>query len=267
MKKTYLSKRKTFFSFENFSCGVYALLFSILVFLLRFFAPNIFWQMFAPVFYVSDSLATESHSFISGFGNAEILASKNAQLAQENATLVNENQELLQKIGSVEESAPGILADVIARPPESPYDMLVLAAGKNDGVTLGMEAFNESNIPLGIVSSVLADFSRVTLFSSSGTATSGWVGSANLPITIFGEGAGAINAAMPRSAGIAVGDAVFIPGPGELPIGKVVRIDSDASSPSVTLRIMPTVNLFSTVWVTLRDTGAAVFISATSTLP
>ena len=37
--------------------------------------------------------------------------------------------------------ASGILAGVVARPPESPYDTLVLAAGKNAGVTLGMEVF------------------------------------------------------------------------------------------------------------------------------
>ncbi len=267
MKKTYLAKRKTFFSSENFSCGAYALLFAVLVFLLRFFAPNLFWRAFTPVFRVSDALAAESHYFISGFGNAEILAVRNEQLSQENAVLANENQALLQKVGNINGSAPGISADVVARPPESPYDTLVLAAGKNSGVTLGIEAFNANGIPLGVVSSVLADFSRVTLFSAPGTATNGWVGNSNIPITIFGAGAGAMNATIARSAGVAVGDTIFVPGPGKLPIGTIVRVDGNASSPSVTLRIMPAANIFSTVWVTLRDMGAALLISATTTSP
>jgi hypothetical protein len=130
-----------------------------------------------------------------------------------------------------------------------------------------MEAFGEDGVPLGTVSSVLSSFSRVTLFSAPGTATDGWIGSAHLPITIFGAGAGAMNATMPRSANVAVGDIISIPGPGALAIGKVSRIDGDASSPSVTLRIVPNANLFSTVWVLLRDTGTSIEMFATSTLP
>jgi len=267
MKKTYLARHKRSFSSENFSWGAYALLFSILLLLLRFFAPNLFLQIFTPVFRVSDAVATESHTFVSGFENAQMLAAKNEQLMQENTALANENQALLQTAGTAEGNTPGISAGVVARPPESPYDTLVLAAGGNAGVTLGMEAFDANNTPLGVVSSVLADFSRVTLFSAPGMATDGWIGSGNVPIIIFGAGGGAINATMPRSANITVGDTIFVPGPEKLPIGKVVRIDSNASSPSVILRIMPTANLFSTVRVTLRTTGASAFVSATSTLP
>jgi cell shape-determining protein MreC len=265
MKRTYLAKHKTFFSPGNFSWGVCALAFSILIFVLRFFAPNLFWKAFTPVFRASDSFAVKSHSFVSSFGNAEMLSAKNEQLTEENVALANENQMLLQKEGSVSEDTPGISADVVARPPESPYDSLVLAAGSDIGVTLGMEAFDENGVPIGIVSSVLADFSRVTLFSAPGTTTNGWIGNANIPITIFGAGGGAMNAAMSRSADIAVGDTIFVSGPGELPIGRIVRIDGSASSPSVTLRIMPDANLFSTVWVSLRDTGASSFVSATTT--
>ena len=67
---------------------------------------------------------------------------------------------------------------------------------------------------------------------------------------------------------IAVGDTVFAPGPGMLSIGHVVRVESNPSSPGITLRIMPNVNLFSLGWVQLRDVGAEVrnlFSVATST--
>jgi cell shape-determining protein MreC len=267
MKKTYLPKHKLFFSAENFSCGVYALIFAILVFLFRIIAPNLFLQTFVPLFTVSNVIASESETFISGFENAETLAIKNEQLMQRNDTLANENQTLIQKIAgiSVLGNSSGIYADVVARPPESPYDTLILAVGENAGVTVGMEAFGVGGVPIGVVSSVLANFSRVTLFSAPGIATAGWIGSTNIPITIFGAGAGAMTATMPRSANSAVGDIIFVPGPGALPIGKVARIDGDASSPSVTLRIAPTANLFSTVWVLLRDTGVTIPLEATST--
>ncbi|MCX6786695.1 MAG: rod shape-determining protein MreC [Candidatus Kaiserbacteria bacterium] len=278
MKKTFLAKHRSFFSRENFSWGAYALSFALFVLFLRLITPNFFLQLFAPIFHASDTLATESHSLMSGFKNTEMLAARNEQLMQENNVLAIENKTLNKKIADISaltnSSATGkntfeILSGVVSRPPESPYDTLVIAAGKNDGVTLGMEAFGVGNVPLGVVSSVLANFSRVTLFSAPGTATDGWIEHSNtiIPITILGAGAGVISATITRSAGIAVGDTIFVPGPGMLPIGKVARVDSNSFSPSVTLRITPAINLFSTVWIGLRDTGKTLFVSATSTLP
>ena len=79
-----------------------------------------------------------------------------------------------------------------------------------------------------------------------------------------------MNASVARSADIVEGDAIFISGPGTLPIGFVTRIDSNPSSPSVTLRITPALNLFSLTWISVRATGATSLISipvATSTIP
>ena len=262
-------KRNSLLSSSRVSWGAIALAFAILVLFMRIFAQNFFWQVFTPVFKSADALAEQSHSFLQRFSDAAALASKNEQLANENAALANENKTLVQKMSDISALSPstsaGILAGVVARPPESPYDTLVLSAGSNDGVALGQEAFGAGGVPLGVVSSVLVDFSRIMLFSAPGTNTAGWVGDTNLPLTIFGAGAGAMNAVAARSAGIKVGDTVFVPGPGQLPIGIISRVDSNPSSPSVTLRIQPALNPFSITWVELRDTGAELLISATST--
>lgn len=282
MKRTFLSKRNALLSSTSLSWGSAALACALFVLLVRIFAPNFFWHIFSPVFRGADALAAQSHSFLQHFGDTAALASKNEQLMNENVALASENQALSKKIMSIlslspaagQYSSEGIFAGVVARPPESPYDTLILAAGENAGVTLGMEAFGSGGVPLGVVSSVLADFSRVTLFSAPSMSTSGWIehadpsvqtGQATLPLTISGAGAGVMNAVAARSAGITVGDVVFVPGPGMLPIGVVTRIDSDLSSPSITLRIQPALNLFSISWVVVRDTGAPLFISATST--
>ncbi len=279
MKKTFLARRNALFSSTNVSWGSYALVGSVLLLFVRLLAPNFFWQVFAPVFRSANFVANESHLFFASFGNTATLTLQNEKLSNENEILISENQALLQKTTSLEAlfSVPtgrknviGILAEVIARPPESPYDMLVLAKGSTAGITLGMEAFGEGGVPIGIVSSVTADFSRTTLFSSPGMKTHGWIGNAHLPITIMGAGGGVMSASLARSAPIAVGDSVWAPGPGALPIGKVVRIDSNPSLPSATIRIMPTLNVFSITWVELRDTGTALWSAlsqATSTLP
>lgn len=258
MKRTYLAKRNALFSSTNFSWGAYALILAISVLLLRLLAPNLFWNIFTPIFHASDSLALKSHMFFNSFGNIAELALQNEKLVNENVALANENKALIQKFSSIDgltADNKGIIAGVVARPPESPYDILVISAGSDEGVTEGMEAFGAGGVPLGIVSSVTVDFSRITLFSSPGMATGGWVGETSLPIIINGAGAGTINASVPRSADLVVGDVVFVPGPGMLPIGIVSRVDSDPASPSVVLRITPAINLFSTTWVAVRDTG------------
>ncbi|TSA44444.1 rod shape-determining protein MreC [bacterium] len=270
MKKTFLAKRNALLSSTNISWGAYALIVAILTLLLRLIAPNFFWTLFTPVFRASDSLSQASHAFFNSFGDTAKLALQNEKLTNENSALALQNQALLQKANSLSglaRESRGITAGVVARPPASPYDTLVLAGGSADGVTLGMEAFGDGGVPLGVITAVLADFSRVTLFSSSGMTLSGWVGRTNLPVTITGAGAGAMRASVARSAGITSGDIVFAPGPGQLPIGSVARVDSDPSSPSVTLRIMPALNLFSVAWVTLRDTGSALRGALSSTTP
>lgn len=270
MKKTFLAKRNALFSSANFSWGIVALICALLVLFVRLFAPNFFWQVFTPVFHSADALAAQGHSFLNSFGDTAALALKNEQLTNENAALASENEALARRVADISalsgsQAAEGIIAGVVARPPESPYDTLVIAAGSDAGVVIGQEVFGAGGVPLGVISSVLADFSRATLFSAPGVATSGWVGDASVPITIFGAGAGALNASVARSANIAIGDMVFVPGPGRLPLGSVARVESDPSSPSATLRIQPALNPFSVTWVLVRTTGAPLLLSATST--
>lgn len=254
MKRTFLAKRNALLSSANASWGVGALAFAVVVLLFRLIAPNLFLQTFTPLFRGAETISLTSHSLFAGFRDASALFSLNEKLLEENTALMNEKTILEQQLKNKETlSGKGILAGVFARPPESPYDTLVLGSGVTDGVTLGMEAFGAGGVPLGIVSSVTSNFSRITLFSSPGVVTRGWIGKTHIPIAIFGAGGGVMQATVSRSVEVKEGDTVFVPGPGMLPIGEVVRIDSDPSSPEITIRLKPTLNLFSVTWVELRE--------------
>lgn len=276
MKKTFLVRRNALLSVRPISWGAFALVFVCLVLLVRVFAPNFFWYVFAPVFQTTNGFAEETHLLLSGFTNATVNAKRNEELQEKNETLANENKMLTQKVADLSallgesggsSARSGILADVVSRPPESPYDTLVLASGSSEGISSGMEVFGSSGTPLGVVSSVLAHFSQVTLFSAPGMTTNGWVGHANTPLVIVGVGAGALQASISRSANVAVDDIVSVPGPGSVPLGRVARIDSDPSSPGVTLHIVSLSNLFSTTRVLVRATGFVPSAFATSTMP
>lgn len=266
MKKTFLARRNALFSSTDTSWGAYALMGAVLLFVVRLLAPNFFLQIVTPIFRSANNLTTESHLFFSSFGDSAALTLQNEKLRDENTTLTVENETLSQKLADQEalldvsagKNTQGVLAGVVARPPESPYDTLVLAQGSSAGITVGQGVFSEGSVPIGIISAVTTDFSRATLFSSPNILLHGWVGHTNVPLTIVGLGGGTMGASAARSAGIVMGDSVWSPGPGTLPVGKVIRIDSDPSSPAVTLQIQPAVNLFSVTWVLVRDTGAAL---------
>lgn len=272
MKRTFLARRNALLSSASLSWGGGALLFAVVAVLMRLLAPDLFWQATSPAFGFADAVASKSRFFFAGFGDAATLAARNEVLEKENAALRYENQALLEKNRSTHAlgSPTGIWAGVVARPPESPYDAIVLSAGKEAGVALGQEAFGEGGVPLGAVTAVTDNFSRVTLFSAPGVITHGWVGSANTPLSLAGAGAGTVRATLSRSAKVTVGDTVFLPGPGMLPAGTVVRIDSDSASPALTLHIQMKANPFSLTWVELRDVGRAfraAFSLGTSTAP
>lgn len=223
------------------------------------------------MFRAADALSSGSHRFFSAFGDAAALTQEVERLGKENAALAAENTALLERAGAVTGlSETGIAAGVVARPPESPYDTLVVSAGTRVGVGEGMEAFGPGGVPIGIVTSVLRDFSRVTLFSAPRLTVPAWVGAEKVPLSLIGTGAGTFQASLPRLSGVSVGDTVFVSGPGALPSGAVVRIDADTSSSAVTLRVQSSVNPFSLTWVTLRATGSAFANSlswATTTAP
>lgn len=278
MKRTFLAKRNALLLSTNFSWGVIALAFSIFALLVRLLIPNIFWQIFTPVFQSSDTLTAGVHHFLSSFEDVAALKLKNEQLVNENITLTSENRTLTVKeaalsalLGSEianKKGSQNVLAGVVARPPTSPYDTLVIGAGSNAGVVSGQEVFAGNNVPIGIITKVFPDFSQVTLFTAPRMEVQGWIGHKNIPLTLLGSGAGVMSASLARSAGILVGDIVFIPGPGALAVGSVTRIDDDPSAPEVVLQISPFVNLFSVTWVAVRSTGTEfvnTLSSATST--
>lgn len=277
MKKTYSARRNALFTLTELSWGARGLLLVALLLVVRLAMPNVFWQITSPLFRAANAVAGVNHAFLSSFTNAATVSLENDELRKQNESLVVLNATLMQKLGASEGASAGaaspkgeegIRAEVVARPPESPYDVIVLAQGTRAGVSLGMEAFGPSGAPLGVVAAVSQDFSHVLLFSSPDVRTAGWVGSESVPVTIVGAGGGALQVSLARSANVSVGDTLYVPGPGMLPLGIVARVDDDPSSPAVILRIRPLSNPFSLGAVTLRATGvrgSATLLVATST--
>ncbi len=159
-------------------------------------------------------------------------------------TLRNENMRLAARIADEGQGTEGTEALVSARPPMTPYDMLVLDKGTDDAVYDGMRVYARG-VFIGLIENASRQSSKASLFSAPGRETEAWVGDARIPITLQGAGAGSFRANAPREAAIAVGDTVYLPGAGATPAGVIASIDSHPSSPRSTLSIRPLVNIFS----------------------
>ncbi|KND52049.1 MAG: hypothetical protein ABA06_02175 [Parcubacteria bacterium C7867-001] len=225
--------------------GVVVLIFVIL----RAAAPDAFFFLASPFLNFGSFATNELHIGLSSLESSRSLIEERDRLRTEVDALTNENRRLSSELAvrtvllGNRAAGVGVIAGVVARPPITPYDILLLAKGNADGVAQGAFVTASGGIPVGIIESASAHSSRVSLFSLSGHASVAWIGTGKVPVTLIGEGAGTFAAELPKDAKIVVGDTVFI-APGGVPFGTVLRIDTNPSSPSEQVRIQPFVNPF-----------------------
>lgn len=251
-------RRNALLSSAGVLIGIALFLGALIVFMLQLFAPGILAGAAAPVWRLGNGATDAMRSLTAVFGNAPSLAKERDRLAEENLALHEENRTLTGRvtdlerlIGTTSPQGTRIVAGVLARPPVSPYDTLIVGAGSSAGIKDGALAYGPGGVPIGKVAGVTVETARIELFSMSGRTTEGWIGEKRIPVTLTGKGAGAFEATLPRNSGVAQFDVVYVPGPGALPIGTVVKVDSNPSSPRDTVFVAPYANLFSMTWVEL----------------
>lgn len=258
-----------------FTAGIAVLILAAIIVVLRLVAPGVLVAVASPFFRAGSSLAQNTRALTASFESTKNLLASESALQQENTALASENATLAAKVADLEkllggarEAAPGMVAGVLARPPESPYDTLIINGGSADGVVLGERVYGPGGFPLGSVESVMQHYARIVLFSAPNISIDGWVGTARAPITLTGQGGGSFTARTSRTSSIAVGDIIYVAGPGALALGTVAGIDNDPSSPIETLHIRSSANLFSITWVELREGGSgswpALLVSTTT---
>ncbi|MEX2368807.1 MAG: rod shape-determining protein MreC [Candidatus Paceibacterota bacterium] len=138
---------------------------------------------------------------------------------------------------------PALSAQVIGRPPQSPYDTLILNIGSREGVKLGAAVWWPPGVYLGEVAEVDKHTSVVELVSAPGVQHSVFI--ADLPATTVGQGGDGLYAELPDNLSIPVGTAV-ISDVYELPIGVVAATEQ-----------LPTTNL-SAVHITRFVSSAVI---------
>ena len=238
--------------------GAIVLVVVLMIVVARVAFPDTLASLLAPLWRTGEGATAGVEKVTTFFADKEALSQERDRLVNENSGLVNENRALRARasdltalLGTRLEGTSDILAGVLARPPISPYDVLVLDRGTEHGVASGALVFGNGGVPLGTIAATTNTTSRALLYSAPGRKTSAWIGTTRIPVTLVGEGSGAFSLLVPREVLVLVGDEVYVAGPGLLPIGMVSAVQTDPSATQARVRIRPIANPFSITWVTV----------------
>lgn len=150
------------------------------------------------------------------------------------------------------------LAAVLAAPPRSPYDTLLLDVGVRDGVGVG-DAVLLGGAVLGRVAEVFSHTSLAELHSTAGVETPVFLMHDGKPIaaSLAGAGGGAFSARLPRDVVLAEGDRAILPGSSPTLVARVAAIERDSSGLFQTVHLTSPLSLRGMRFVEVRtDTEA-----------
>jgi rod shape-determining protein MreC len=152
----------------------------------------------------------------------EQLAQKEAQIAA--SDLIKQENTLLKESMGRRIDGNLVLATVLTRPPQSPYDTIVLDVGENDGISKDDLVF-AGDVLIGKISELFGNSSQVLLFSSAGQKFEVLVGVNSTSAEAEGRGGGNFIIKIPRGVEIKEGDSIIAPSISSYVFGKISKIE------------------------------------------
>jgi cell shape-determining protein MreC len=163
--------------------------------------------------------------------------------------LAQENEELKGVLGRKGEKETMTIAAVLAKPPQSLYDTLIIDGGTDHGFAVGDMVVAGGYIALGTIVEVSASVAKVKLYSMPGERLTVTLGAKNISIDAFGQGAGNFTAEVPRDALVVEGDLVTFPSINTKVVGQVSKTILRASDSFQSVYFRLPVNVSELRWV------------------
>jgi cell shape-determining protein MreC len=126
-----------------------------------------------------------------------------------------------------------VFARVVARPPQLPYDLVMIDKGAADGIVEGVPVFYGKDTVIGIVVSVSEKVSYIRLTSDPGVKISVFILGPNIFTFAEGVGNGVVQVRVPQGIQIKEGDIVLLPA---IDSGVIGVIDTIVTSPTDPVR-------------------------------
>lgn len=157
--------------------------------------------------------------------------------------LVYDNELLREEVGLVQK-APELVsvAEVLSRPWNAPFDV-ILATASSPGVAVGNKVTFKENVWAGTVAEKAGATVKIKLLSAPDAQTPVLIGADNVPAQATGRGNGNLEAELPRSLDIKVGDLVISAEQSGLVVGAVGAVEKDPNESLQTVLIHTPINL------------------------
>ncbi len=159
-------------------------------------------------------------------------------------TLYQEHQDLLLAYNRSSNAGSVVLANVIAKPPQSPYDVILVDIGSASGISLGSRVYGLGGIPLGRVGEVTTSQAKIILFSSVGEENQAVIERTGAAITLKGVGGGNMESEVGQDLDIIPGDKILLPQFNGALIASVVEVDKTATSAFKKVLYRTPINIF-----------------------
>lgn len=238
---------------------------SVFVLLLGLWLPSVFSWVASVVMYpihATNVWLEESSSLVPSFIrdrqslvkeiedlNTKLVVASRSSVTQQR--LLEENSKLRSLLGSSGESR--IMAAVIARPDELPYDLLQIDRGIKHGVEVGAPVFVGRDIVIGLVVHVADDYSFVELFTTPEFEASVFISGPNVVATMEGRGGGVARVRVPQGVPITVGNLVHVPSVEPGVFGRISYVENRPTQPEQYGYITPELSVSSLFQVSVGE--------------
>jgi cell shape-determining protein MreC len=220
-----------------------AVLCALVACLLVFVVPTIARAVVAVVMYPIEAtrvwLAESSSSLPQYLRERETLVAELEALKLERALtqatdrtiikLQEENDEFRRLHGAIPDER--VVARVIGRPDQLPYDRLMIDRGKAEGVVLDAPVFQGIDQIIGYVAAVYEHSALVTLVTTANFKTTAYVIGPDIYTFTEGMGGGVLRVRVPQGVPLAVGDTVILPAIDSGVYGEIVEVVSSPTQP------------------------------------
>lgn len=166
--------------------------------------------------------------------------------------LKKENEQLKELLGRIPAKSDFILANIITRPNNSPYDTIIIDSGIDVGIKEGVRVYANANIPIGEVSKVYKNASLVRLYSNPGQVTGAVLDGSNASVDLIGRGGGNFEMTVPLELVTDNGVAVVLPGLNTEVLAIVDAVISSPTDPQKKVILHSPANIQSLKWVQVK---------------
>lgn len=232
---------------------------------IKYFLRNIFTPIFTNANQIGVKVGDNYHfftnkeEFFKSYNQCLITAQDKETSEAKNKILEEENVELKKQVNFVQHTTyKTITASVIGRNADSIEKTIIINAGQNQGVKVGLPVTVGDGILIGRITKVEDELSVVRLLSDNQSKILATLlnKERSLGVVEAGFGTSVRMGFIPRNEVVMIGDQIVTSGqevgiPKGLLIGKVVSIENEAYQPFQQAVLEPTVNLEKLIDVTI----------------